>query len=60
MVTNKNNHTTSTKCQYQAAASNPKCCVGDETSFCQTFCITLSANSILFSCVGVYVVGLVQ
>jgi len=25
-VINKNNHTTSTKCQYQAAASKPKCC----------------------------------
>lgn len=25
-VINKNNHTTSTKCQYHAAASNPKWC----------------------------------
>jgi len=26
----KNNHTTSTKCQYQAAASNPKWRVGEK------------------------------
>ena len=26
MVINKNSHTTSTKCQYQAAASKPKWC----------------------------------
>jgi hypothetical protein len=26
MEMNKNNQTTSTKCQYQAAASNPKWC----------------------------------
>jgi len=26
-VINKNNHTTSTKCQYHAADSNPKWCV---------------------------------
>ena len=28
MKMNKNSQTTSTKCQYQAAASNPKCFVG--------------------------------
>jgi len=27
MVTNRNSHTTSTKCQYHAAASKPKWCV---------------------------------
>src|SRR5690606_4763564 len=29
MKTNRNSHTTSTKCQYQAAASRPKCFCGD-------------------------------
>ena len=28
MQANRNSHTTSTKCQYQAAASKPKCCFG--------------------------------
>ena len=28
MKVNRNSHTTSTKCQYQAAASKPKCCSG--------------------------------
>src|SRR3990170_837595 len=28
MQVNRNSHTTSTKCQYQAAASKPKCCFG--------------------------------
>ena len=27
MQANKNSHTTSTKCQYQAANSNPRCCL---------------------------------
>ncbi len=28
MQKNRNSHTTSTKCQYHAAASKPKCCFG--------------------------------
>ncbi|MNU09785.1 hypothetical protein D3C72_2565560 [compost metagenome] len=28
MAKNRNSQTTSTKCQYQAAASKPKCCFG--------------------------------
>ena len=28
MQVNRKSHTTSTKCQYQAAASKPKCCFG--------------------------------
>src|SRR5206468_12394091 len=28
MQENRNSHTTSTKCQYQAANSKPRCCVG--------------------------------
>ena len=28
MAANRNSQTTSTKCQYQAAASKPKCCFG--------------------------------
>ena len=28
MKANRNSQTTSTKCQYQAAASKPKCCLG--------------------------------
>lgn len=32
-MTNKNNHTTSTKCQYQAAASNPKWCFDEKCLF---------------------------
>ncbi len=33
MQMNRNSHTTSTKCQYQAAASKPKCCFGEKCPF---------------------------
>ena len=33
MQKNRNSQTTSTKCQYQAAASKPKCCLGEKPPF---------------------------
>ena len=32
MQANRNSHTTSTKCQYQAANSKPRCCVRREVA----------------------------
>ena len=34
MHRNRNSQTTSTKCQYQAAASNPKCWLGRKCPLC--------------------------